>query len=133
MVWQAISLSVHAAQAAFNVACPACGIPLPVTFPLSLLTCAVVFLRCLGKGSFAATNLFQENNDNVALYKINMKGKCLAGLMRRVKVRQIIRIEQSCLLLGVHAYGANCCLSFDFKNCKLIRCFKRHQIILPSK
>lgn len=78
---------MHAAQAAFNVACPTCGIQLPVTFPLSSLTCMMVFFKCLGKGSFAATNLFQENNDNVALYKINMKGKCLAGLVRRVKAR----------------------------------------------
>lgn len=87
MIWQTISLSVHAAGAAFNVACPTCGIQLPVTFPLSSPTCALLFLKCLGKGSFAATNLFQENSDNVALYKINRKGKCLAGLVRRVEVR----------------------------------------------
>lgn len=73
MIWQTISLSVRAAWAAFNVACPTCGIQVPVTFPLSSLTCALVFLKCLGKGSFAATNLFQENNGNVALYRINMK------------------------------------------------------------
>lgn len=132
MIWRTISVSVHAAGAAFNVACPTWGIQLAVTFPLSSLTCAVVFLKCSGKGSFAATNLFQENNDNVALYKINMKGKCLAGLVRRVKVRWIIKTEQSCLTC-LHAYSANCCFSFYFKNYKLICCFKRHQLILLSK
>lgn len=79
--------SLHAAWAAFSVVCPTCGIQLPVTFLLGSLTGALVFLKCLGKGSFAAANLFQENNGNVALYKINMKGKCLAGLVWRVKVR----------------------------------------------
>lgn len=87
MILQAISFSLHAAWAAFNVACPTCGIQLPVTFPFSSLIYALVFLKCLGKGGFAATNLFQENNNSVALYKINMKSKCLAGLVRRVKVR----------------------------------------------
>lgn len=87
MILQTISLSLHAAGAVFNVACPTCGLQLPVTFPFCSLVYALVFLKCLGKGSFAATNLFQENNDSVALYKTNMKSKCLAGLVRRVKVR----------------------------------------------
>lgn len=95
MIYQTISLSLHA----FNVACPTCGIQLPVNFSIQFILYALVFLKCVGKGSFAATNLFWENNDSVALYKTNMKSKCLAGLVRRVKVRQLMKIEQPCLSL----------------------------------
>lgn len=133
MIWQTISLSVHAAGAAFNVACPTCGIQLPVTFPLSLLTCVLVFLKCLGKGSFAATNLFQENNDNVPLYEINMKGKRLVGLLRRVKVREIIRIVQSCLLLVCMFIVLTAASVFILKIASWYAALKRLQLILPSK
>lgn len=54
MIWQAVSVSVHAARVVFNVACPTCGIQLTVTFPLSFADMCAAFLEVLWKRKFCS-------------------------------------------------------------------------------